>query len=25
VHWVSMGGILIVLVVLTLGKYALAG
>jgi membrane associated rhomboid family serine protease len=25
VHWLSMGGILIVLVVLTLGKYALAG
>ena len=25
VHWVSMGGILLVLVVLTIGKYALAG
>jgi membrane associated rhomboid family serine protease len=25
VHWVSMSGILVVLVVLTIGKYALAG
>ena len=25
VHWFSMGGVLLVLVVLTIGKYALAG